>query len=306
MSSFRNHLLKSLSCNYIIVDIPHTIAGDVCFYDTVNNEFLFIRGWVNQIVFPKNNYEPIGIVVIPGSHSNEIYGENTCAIISLVDMSASNPTNGTTAAEGLCFAKSGDIGNLNNFNVVIVEDGNGGLKTNGFGYLSKNGEYASTTLRIPDPYLSDGSRNPDYYNTTISKYNCMSDFGGRKNSNAVLTTRGAKDYSTWKPGATTGSDYPAVSCCDMYFTEGTSQTDWYLPASGEWGYVMSKWDIIRKSISMLNANYGNIYKQLEDNASYWTTSEHNSNNVRYVHTDNGMGHMAKTSAAKVRAFTIIK
>lgn len=221
-------------------------------------------------------------------------------------MSCNTPEVGTLNNDTMCFSPNGDIGEIRNYNVVVVEDGSGGLKTNGFGYLSKNGMYASTTLRIPDPYLSDMSRNPDYYNTKLSTYNCMSDFGGRTNSNGVLSARGKKDYITWKPVYNAGADYPAVSACDMYSVDGVTQGQWYLPAAGEWGYVMSKWDIIRDSISTLNAAYGNIYKQLEDNSSYWTSTEHNTQNIRYVHTDNGMGHVAKTSTNKVRAFTIIR
>ena len=146
------------------------------------------------------------------------------------------------------------------------------------------------------------SRNPDYYNTKVSSYNCMSDFGGETNSNAVLSTRGNKNYTSWKPTYNTGSDYPAVSCCDIFFTEGTTQGDWYLPSAGEWGYVMSKWDSIQEAFEVLNTTHNNTFKALEDNSSYWTSTEHNSANVRYVHTNNGMGHMAKTTTGKVRAF----
>lgn len=286
------------------IPVCETMPGDICIYDNVTDKKLFVSNDYHLNEVPVNRFTPIGIVVVPGIHA--VYGANSCGIISLVGMSCNSPSNGTIGNDDtMCFAPQTDIGPLKNYNVVIVEDGSGGLKTNGFGYLSKNGNYVSTTLRIPDPYLSDMSRNPDYHNTSISVYNAMADFNGRANSNAVLSTRGNKDYNTWVPTSTTGTDYAAVSCCDMFFTEGTSQGDWYLPGAGELGYMMSKWDIIRNSFTSLNDKYGNICKQLEDNSSYWTSSEHNAKNTRYVHTDNGMGHTTKTTSCKVRAFTVV-
>ena len=78
-----------------------------------------------------------------------------------------------------------------------------------------------------------------------------------------------------------------------------------LPAAGEWGYVMSKWTKMQRSFNLLSKVYGNIVCPLLDNSSYWTSSDHNAKNARYVHTDNGMGHTTKTTASKVRAFTIL-
>jgi hypothetical protein len=67
------------------------------------------------------------------------------------------------------------------------------------------------------------SRNPDYYNKTVSAYNAMADFNGKNNSNVLLGIRGVKNYHTWAPVYNTAAHYPAVSCCDMFYTEGTAQ-----------------------------------------------------------------------------------
>ena len=100
------------------------------------------------------------------------------------------------------------------------------LATNGFGYLSKNGKYNATSLLIPDPYDENMGRNPDYYNTSISAYNAMSDFKGKLNTDKIIELRGAKDYSTWIPTYNVANYYPAASCCNMFYTDGTSQGDW--------------------------------------------------------------------------------
>ena len=159
---------EDYTCYYL--KKPPCIAGNIAYWD--GNQIKNIQ---------HSNYNtslgtPIGVVVTPIKHS--IYGENTYSIISLKDMSCETPTTGTLNNETMCFSPSGELANVRNYNVVIVEDGNGGLTTNGFGYLSKNGVYGATSLHIPDPYLPDMSRNPDYYNTSVSAYNCMSDFGG--------------------------------------------------------------------------------------------------------------------------------
>lgn len=302
MSLFRNRLLKTLGSKYKIVSIENSIAGDCCLYDKINKQILIINGKFTSNDFPLNMYTPIGIVIIPGNHA--IYGDNTCVIMSLPEMSCNTPQVGSLTQDTMGFSPQTDL-SIPNYNVVVIKDDDT-LKTNGFGYLSKNGVYNSTTLKIPDPYNPDMSRNPDYYNKTVSAYNAMSDFGGRNNNNIVLGIRGVKNYSNWLPTYNTGTHYPASSCCDMFYTDGTAQGEWYLPTAGEWGYITSKWDILQKSINMLNKNYGNIAAPLIDNASYWTCTEHNAKNNRYVHTNNGMGHTTKTTAMHVRAVTILK
>jgi hypothetical protein len=303
MSNVRNRLLKTLSGDkFKIVSIAESVAGDVCLYNKVDKTTVIVNGKFKAIHFPSQIYTPYGIVIIPGNH--EVHGENTCLIMSLVEMSYTNPKTGTLVGEPMCYSPQQDLAVVPNFNVVIVEDG-GTLKTNGFGYLSKNGQYAYNSLCIPDPYNDDMSRNPNYYNTTVSVYNAMSDFKGRTYSNSVLGVRGVKNYNSWKP-TNTGTNYPAVSCCDMFYTEGTAQGQWYMPAAGEWGYIMSKWDKIQDSITMLNKIYGDVAMSLIDNASYWTCTEHNAKNNRYVHTNNGMGHTTKTSSMHIRAVTILK
>lgn len=304
MSNIRNRLLKTIvnKSKYKIVSISEAVAGDVCLYDKTNHINILVNGKFSALDFPSQMYTPVGIVIIPGNH--KLYGENTCSIMSLVEMSCSTPNTGSLTSEPMCFSPQNDL-SIPNFNVVIIKDTDV-LKTNGFGYLSKNGIYNSTTLKIPDPYNADMSRNPDYYNKTVSAYNAMSDFKGKSNSNTVLGIRGVKNYSTWKPTSSTSTHYPAVSCCDMFYTEGTAQGQWYLPAAGEWGYITSKWDMLQNAITMLNNIYGDVAMPLADNASYWTCTEHNAKNNRYVHTNNGMGHTTKTSSMRIRAITIIK
>lgn len=51
-------------------------------------------------------------------------------------------------------------------------------------------------------------------------------------------------------------DYPAASCCEMFYTEGTSQGDWYLPSCGELGYIMPRFNKIQEAIQKMITAYG--------------------------------------------------
>ena len=170
----------------------------------------------------KDDYKPIGVVVVPGNHN--VYGDNSCGVMSLVCMDCANPTTGSLNKISISWGANVDITEILNGNKCIVELSNGTLSTQNFGYLARNGVWAATgNYKIPDPYNEDGSRNANYYNTTVSAYNAMSDFKGEYNTQAIITKRGSKNYNQWVPEASTVNDYAAASCCHMFYTEGTQQ-----------------------------------------------------------------------------------
>ncbi len=275
------------------------IAGDVWLFDRNSGKLVICP----RLILPQQDterYEPVGIVVVPGSH--DVYGENRCGVMSVKAMNCSTPSTGSVSNQGMYAGNNVDY-TLANLNQVGIYE-NGVLVGKGFGYLAKDGEYASTTYRIPDPYNPDGTRNPEYYSASVAR-NCTGDFDGKTNTVKVLAMRGDKDYSSWTPKATTKTDYPAFSCCDMFHTSGTAQGDWYLPAMGEIGYIMARWSNILDAISTINAMYGNVASGIINGDCFWSSTEHNSANLRYVHTANGAGHSAKTTSYYVRAFTIV-
>lgn len=153
-------------------------------------------------------------------------------------------------------------------------------------YYSSSSSYD----QAPSPYLTDGSRNPAYYQTTSpsSSNNCLADFDGRENTNKIIIQRGSKDYSSWRPGTSSESDYPAASCCDMFYTDGTQQGDWYLPAMGELGYIMPPFNRINEAITKMQNAYGSsVGVTLNTNNYYWSSSEYSSYLARRVNAGNG-------------------
>lgn len=150
--------------------------------------------------------------------------------------------------------------------------------------------YDTSCTPIPSPYLTDGSRNPGYYQTISpsSSSNALADFDGIGNTEKIITQRGTKDYNSWTPDRTTAADYPAASCCDMFYTEGTSQGDWYLPACGELGYIMPPFNKINEAIDKMRTAYGSsVGVKLNTGDGYWSSSEFSSRLARCVDTSRG-------------------
>ena len=275
--------------------------------------------------FPTSAYTPIGVVVIPASHN--VHGDGIPTMMSLVNMNCDTPETGTISNTGMYWGVRGtDISSLPNLDEVPYVGsgttiGNTILGTSTYTYLPSDtfsavdnpydegtGYYSGSTSyrQSPSPYVTGGGRNPLYYQTTSpsSTANCLADFDGMGNTDKILTQRGDKDYSTWKPGSSTQADYPAASCCDMFHTPGTSQGDWYLPSMGELGYVMARFNAINNSINKLPSD---VNKLVVASDNFWSSSELSPNNARLLRTNYGVVDIdAKNLRYYVRAFAPVQ
>lgn len=318
----RRTLLKTTSGGG--VDPSKSAPCDLCFYDRTTDSLIIVAGddW-NIETYPASRYVPIGIVVVPGSHN--VYGDGSCGVMSLKLMNCDTPSTGGTSEQYAYWGVYGtDISSLTNYNVVCHIGNNGNPQstiqgTTGRAYLPS---YKFDTVQcphdtdayydyddvyyIPSPYLTNGERNPLYYQTTSpsSANNAMSDFDGIGNTEKIITQRGTKDYNSWTPDRFTGADYPAASCCDMFYTEGTSQGDWYLPACGELGYIMPPFNKINEAISNMRQAYGSsVGVELGTRSYYWSSSEYSSNYARTVDANHGGVHPGnKINYSYVRAW----
>ena len=148
--------------------------------------------------------------------------------------------------------------------------------------------YNNSEKYIPSPYNNDDTRNPEYYRTSSpsSPANAMSDFNGKENTKIITDLATAQ--SDWKTAETimneqNGGYYPAACCCWRYHTEGTKQGDWYLPACGEFGYIMPKFNKINEAITKLINGYGrNFGVVLDRNYHYWSSSESSGAASHYI------------------------
>ena len=307
----RRTLMKTMGGGSI--DPSLSSAADICLYDKSNDKLIIVSGKdFSAPAYPSSGYSPVGVVVVPGTH--DVYGDGSCGVMSIKAMNCDTPTTGGTSEQNMYWGVYGtDIPTLSNLNYApyvgtgsSVGDASSTVvgqisgtclpsdkfstvqcphDTDAYYYLSGSSDY-----QAPSPYLTDGSRNPAYYQTSSpsSTSNALADFDGVGNTQEIIAQRGPKDYSSWKPDYMTAADYPAASCCDMFYTDGTKQGDWYLPACGELGYIMPPFNKINQSIAALIRAYGDsVGVQLPSMGVYWSSSLYERGKARFVDTDRG-------------------
>lgn len=305
------------------------VAGDAVLYDETNDKLVVVDN--TKLQDYTEGYTPIGVVVVPGNH--DVYGDGSCGVISLKEMNCDTPSTGGISEDYIMYwgINGTDISGLPNLDQVPTGNTDDGIPTGShsrFASLPSDG-FSSTPCAhdtdayyyydssfpylypAPSPYLTDGSRNPGYYQTTSpsSEFNCLADFDGIGNTEKIITQRGIKDYSSWKPDRETPEDYPAASCCDMFYTEGTQQGDWYLPAMGELGYTMPPFNKINEAINKIRTTYGSsIGVELTNILYYWSSTESGNNSVCYIEMRVGdiVTDYFKDNSSNVRAFLRVK
>ena len=298
-------------------------AADYVLYDKVNDEKICVEYGTDLSNYSSEQYTPIGVVVVPGIHN--VYSDGSCGVMSLREMNYNSPDSGSASYQSICWGGYEDDISLPNLNQVPTGNTLNGIPTGNtsFGYLPSD-RFSSTqcahdtdvyyntqlyTPYTPSPYLTDGSRNPGYYQTTSpsSSHNALADFDGIGNSQVLWDL--ATSQSDWKTASSITNDsgsgyYPAACCCWHYHTEGTSQGDWYLPACGELGYIMPPFNKINDAIDkMITAYDSSVGIKLSTGNYYWSSTEYSSNYARNMGTSRGcVTYSNKSDNYRVRAF----
>ena len=301
-----------------VVDKSSTIAGDICAVNS-GGEKVFVRITEGSTIVEAT---PIGVVVIPASHN--VYGTGECAIISLNAMSYSTPDTGGKSEQSMYWGSYGvdvsELSNLNKVNIIGVASAQTDTITNtSYAYLpsdtftgstcvkDENAKYYNTSSNaIPSPYLTDGSRNPQYYDTSVSNLNALADFNGVENTEILIGL--ASGQTGWETSETitnsySGGCFPAACCCWRYSTEGTSQGDWYLPACGELGYVCARRGAINAALTYVIENELVMFCSTVPTYDFWSSIEYSTNDARGVSMSNGsVYYNFKYSLNYVRGF----
>ena len=289
-----------------ILDLPIKAV----FYDSSNGTF--VKLYPEQITEVNPNYTPIGVEVVPAEHN--VYGTGQAGIMSLAEMNYSNPDTGSSDYQNMCLGGYQVDTSLPNYNVVNLVNGTtaerGYLPSDQFtGDTSLDGvsKYSDIYDNAPSPYNADGSRNEAYYTTVYSTANALSDFDGVGNTK-VLTDL-ATSQSDWKTASaiTNNPDagyYPAACCAWRFHTAGTGQGQWYLPACGEFGYVINRISAINETINKVLSVYSSVAAVGVSTIDvYWTSSEHSRGGQRRWFTDSGQVNSGyKLYEYYVRAF----
>lgn len=175
------------------IDPSQSVAGDYAFY---NREKVCIIPNDTDLTTLPENYIPIGVVVVPGTHN--VYGDGSCGVMSLKPMSCDAPSTGGTSEQNMSWGVYGtNISVLPNLDQVPTGNTSNGIPTGQTHYAYLPSDRISDTQcahdtdayyyfspYIPSPYLTDGSRNPGYYQTSSpsSAANALADFDGIGNT----------------------------------------------------------------------------------------------------------------------------
>ena len=91
-------------------------AADYVLYDKVNDEKICVEYGTDLSNYSSEQYTPIGVVVVPGTH--DVYGDGSCGVMSLKNMCATDPDNGSSSNSTsgnndvrLCWGSDGMVSN---------------------------------------------------------------------------------------------------------------------------------------------------------------------------------------------------
>ena len=304
-------------------EVIETKAEQIVLWDSEASQKIVVDSETyDTATYPTSRYTPIGVVVIPASHMDD----GKARMMSTRWMSCDDPENGSITGQGMYWGVYDvDINDTTNYSQlpiitsatgqqVVLASSNGFLPSDYQSYHGDSNQYDRTTNwyyefgsannMIPSPYYFNGTPDPNYRATSYSGgsiNNALSYFDGKHQTDAIIATRGNKDYETWKPGSTKTEDYPAASVCDMYHTVGTNQGDWYLPSCGELGYVIARLNVLNETLNKIEG--------LQDLAHtiLWSSTEHSATGARYVSTITGSVNFVEKDIRdyEVLAFTTL-
>ena len=286
-----------------IKPVEESLAADICLIENNTLEKYIVDGNSYSVdLFPSEQYTPIGVVVVPASHTDD----GTARVISLASMDYNNPDNGNTDGNvSIYYNKSSILPTLTNIPIIANSSNNLGdkqeIKTwvSNLGYLSSDiflgnnqlivnpfdtesayGDGGNMNL-IPSPYLEDGTIN-QCYRTKENSLNRFNDLDGKGNTNQLIESDN-NESTNWQTAQTlnnTSSSFVSAQCCWRYHTVGTNQGDWYLPSIGELGYLSSRFKLIQNAIQKIIDNGFNGL--LINNSNLFSSTNYSSMTVNIL------------------------
>lgn len=257
--------------------------ADVAYWDGSWVKTCSIDNWATSLG------TPIGVVVIPSGFAPD----GKARIVSLTPVDKNGYSSTSHVRMYWDSIQTDTI--LTNFTRVPTTDNAGSTSTSSssYGYLPSDkftgvtsyvdskAKYSVTSPLIPSPYSGD-TPNPEYYKT-ISNNNALSDFSGLSNTTVLVGL---------------GSNYIAANAAYKY-KDGASNLQWYLPAMGELGYLMPRFNEINNVIKSL----GGI---VVDTTYLWSSTEESGGYVYLLNASRGYVYdTSKYTNYSMRPFALL-
>lgn len=234
-----SYVVEAKSVGYEPAPPVKVDVGDIAYYDGSAVKFCTVDKWENSLG------TPVGVCVIPEGFAPD--GRPRIISLKAVDKNG----NATLSHVKLEWQQYGGTdSSLTNYRRVPTMDiSSSSISTNSknSGYLpsdmfaanqgqtidpeAKYSNKATYGTLIPSPYLGD-KPNPEY-SKELSDNNALSDFNGLSNTEYVVNL----------------SSYCLAAKAAWNYSDGASNLQWYLPAAGELGYLMARFNKINNSIS---------------------------------------------------------
>ena len=247
---------------YVVTPVPYVMkAGDIAYWDGGSVKTVALSNWNTSLG------TPVGVVVVPTGFAPD--GKVRIVSLKPVDKNGKQ----SDSYVGMAWGPEGTDTSLTTYTMVPTTDNAGSTSTgsydNGYlpsdmftgtqSYVDPEAKYFGYTPYIPSPYLGD-EPNPEYYKT-LDGGNVLSDFNGLSNTQTLVGL---------------GSNYQAANACWNY-SDGASNLQWYLPAAGELGYIMPRFNLINASLTAV----GSV--DMYEYDSLWSSTECNKNYIMYLH-----------------------
>lgn len=294
------------------------IGGELCLYEKANSRFISVsknglQAMVKSMTMDtvRENYIPIGIILVPVNHYRYDKDKKICGVISLNEMSTQTPVSGSLVgnekvvwgpAKDTVLTSFGDVihyGLLNLEQMKIVgtvkcsripsDNYTGGTPSKRYPrlYYSTDSKSVDDWYAGPSPYNEDGTANPDY---TIPEFegvaNALSDFDGKENTKKLLDARDnsyqRSDFENGNTRQIKEEDYPAATCCSLYAIEGLEDKniEWYLPSVGELGYLIANLRKFNETLEYTNRIWVGKAFPFTASEGIWSSTVYSNENRR--------------------------
>lgn len=264
-----NKNLKFIKAVYYQPVIPPPISvGDIAYWDGSSVKTTPLSSWDVSLG------TPVGVVMIP----SEFLPDKNARIISLTNMvyngeeyiswDESNGSRTDSSASnsnwvGASYPPDTETYYESKFGYLPSDKSNWVGATSSTDassrYYHTNNELLDDKLnwlgigKSPSPYLSNGKFNPAY-SQVFEGGNALSDFNGLSNTQSLVN-----ESSTY---------YAAHSCLNYKdVTNGRDGLQWYLPALGELGFLMPRFQLINQSIQTVGGTPVESY-------IFWSSTEY--------------------------------